>query len=63
MSTQGEIVDLDKSFYQEKEKLELLFKTMSSRQIANHLHISYKLVNLWLIKHNLITRTPSTKVP
>jgi orotate phosphoribosyltransferase-like protein len=56
-------MNLDKSFYQEKEKLEQLFSTMSPRQIANELHISYKLVNLWLVKHNLITRTPSTKVP
>lgn len=53
----------DKSLYQSKEKLEKLLATMSVKQIANYLGVSYKLINVWAIEHKLISRTPDTKVP
>lgn len=51
--------------YRDKEYLQDVFvnKKMSAKQIANENNVSYKLVNLWLIKYGLIIRTPNTKVP
>ena len=51
-------------FYESKEFLQdelALGKTI--RQIASECHVSYKLVNLWAVKHGLITRTPEMKFP
>ena len=54
----------DERAYQNKDILEKMFlEGLSSKQIAKQLHISYKLVNLWLVKHNLITRTPEMNFP
>ena len=54
----------DEKAYQDKNVLEnMLLQGLSAKQIAKELHISYKLVNLWLVKHNLITRTPEMSFP
>jgi hypothetical protein len=50
--------------YEEKEWLENQMKSGSTpKQIANMCNVSYKLINVWMIKHGLIVRTPETKVP
>jgi transposase len=51
--------------YREKEYLQDVFvnKNMSAKQIAKENNVSYKLVNVWLIKYGFILRTPETKVP
>ena len=54
----------DERLYQDRNVLEPMFlKGLTSKQIAKELHISYKLVNLWLIKMNLIKRTPEIELP
>jgi hypothetical protein len=54
----------DQRTYQDKNVLENLLKDgLSVKQMSNYFHISYKLVNLWLIKHGLIVRTPETVLP
>jgi transposase len=54
----------DQRTYQNKNVLENLLKDgLSVKQMSNHFHISYKLVNLWLIKHGLIVRTPEINLP
>ena len=54
----------DDRLYQDRNVLEPMFlKGMTSKQIAKELHVSYKLINLWLIKMNLIKRTPEIELP
>ena len=54
----------DERLYQDRNVLEPMFlKGMTSKQIAKELHVSYKLINLWLIKMNLIKRTPEIELP
>jgi DNA-binding NarL/FixJ family response regulator len=54
----------DERTYQQKAVLEKMIQDgLSVKQIANSLHISYKLVNLWLVNHGLATRTPEMKFP
>jgi len=54
----------DERAYQNKDILEKMFlQGLSSKQIAKQLHISYKLVNLWLVKHNLVTRNSEMSFP
>jgi orotate phosphoribosyltransferase-like protein len=54
----------DERLYQDRNVLEPMFlKGMTSKQIAKELHVSYKLINLWLIKMNLIKRTPEIQLP
>lgn len=54
----------DERAYQNKDILEKMFlQGLSSKQIAKQLHISYKLVNLWLVKHNLVTRNSEMQFP
>jgi transposase len=54
----------DEKAYQDKNVLEnMLLQGLSAKQIAKQLHISYKLVNLWLVKHNLVTRNSEMQFP
>lgn len=54
----------DQRTYQQKAVVEKMIQDgLSVKQIANSLHISYKLVNLWMVKHGLATRTPEMKFP
>lgn len=54
----------DQRTYQQKAVLEkMLLDGLSVKQMSNSLHISYKLVNLWLVKHGLIRRTPEMQFP
>jgi hypothetical protein len=54
----------DERAYQNKDILEKMFlEGLSSKQIAKQLHISYKLVNLWLVKHNLVIRSSEMTFP
>ena len=51
-------------YYESKEFLQDCLKEgMSAKQIGNYCHVSYKLINLWLVKHGLVTRTPEMKFP
>lgn len=51
-------------YYESKEFLQdCLNKGMSAKDIGKYCHVSYKLINAWLIKHGLLVRTPETKVP
>jgi hypothetical protein len=51
--------------YQDRNWLvnEYLTLQKTPKQIAKSVHVSYKLINRWLIDHGLIERTPETKVP
>lgn len=54
----------DERLYQQKAVLEKMIQEgLSAKQIAKELHISYKLVNLWLVNHGLVTRTPEMQFP
>ena len=54
----------DERTYQQKAVLEKMIEAgLSAKQIAKTLHISYKLVNLWLVRHGLVTRTPEMLFP
>ena len=54
----------DQRTYQDKSVLENLLKDgLSVKQMSNHFHVSYKLINLWLVKHDLIKRTPDLLLP
>jgi transposase len=54
----------DQRTYQQKAVLEKMLEDgLSVKQMAKTLHISYKLVNLWLVKHNLTKRTPEMLFP
>jgi hypothetical protein len=54
----------DDKLHQDRNVLEPMFlKGLTPKQIGKELHISYKLVNVWLIKFNLIRRTPETELP
>jgi transposase-like protein len=51
-------------YYESKEFLQDCLKEgMSARDIGKYCHVSYKLINLWLVKHGLATRTPEMKFP
>ena len=50
--------------YESKEYLETCIAAkMTSKEIANQNKISYKLVNVWLIKHGLLRNTPDVRLP
>jgi DNA-directed RNA polymerase specialized sigma subunit len=54
----------DDKLHQDRNVLEPMFlKGLTSKQIGKELHISYKLVNYWLIHFNLIKRTPEIELP
>jgi hypothetical protein len=51
-------------YYESKEFLQdCLNEGMSAKQIGNYCNVSYKLINVWLVKHDLVTRTPEMKFP
>jgi hypothetical protein len=50
--------------YESKEYLEkCIAAQMSSKEIANQSKVSYKLINVWLIKHGLLRNTPDVRLP
>jgi transposase len=54
----------DERTYQDKNVLEnMLLQGLSAKQIAKELHVSYKLINLWLVKHNLVIRSSEMTFP
>ena len=54
----------DEKLYQQKAVLEKMIQEgLSAKQISKELHVSYKLINLWLVKHGLAVRTPEMKFP
>lgn len=54
----------DERTYQDKNVLEnMLLQGLSAKQIAKELHVSYKLINLWLVKHNLVIRNSEMTFP
>jgi hypothetical protein len=51
-------------YYESKEFLQdCLNEGMSAKQIGNYCNVSYKLINVWLVKHDLVSRTPEMKFP
>jgi transposase len=54
----------DERTYQQKAVLEKMIEAgLSAKQISKELHVSYKLINLWLVRHGLVTRTPEMLFP
>ena len=54
----------DERTYQDKNVLEnMILQGLSAKQIANELHVSYKLINLWLVKHKLVIRNSEMQFP
>ena len=54
----------DEKLYQQKAVLQkMIEQELSAKQIAKELHVSYKLINLWLVNHGLATRTPEMNFP
>ena len=50
--------------YESKQYLEACISAnMTSKDIANQNKVSYKLINYWLIEHNLIPNTPDVRLP
>lgn len=50
--------------YENKEWLQDQIRSGNdSRSIATKLNVSYKLINVWLLKFGLIVSTPETKIP
>lgn len=51
--------------YENKEWLEQKFvkEQMSARTIGNMLNVSYKLINLWLVKHDIIRLSKELPLP
>jgi hypothetical protein len=51
-------------YYESKEFLQDCLKEgMSAKDISKYCHVSYKLINVWLVKHGLATRTPEMNFP
>ncbi len=51
-------------YYESKEFLQdCLAEGMTSRDISKQCHVSYKLINRWLLNHGLIKHTPDLKLP
>lgn len=50
--------------YESKEYLaNMLTGGKTSKEIGKENHVSYKLVNYWLITHGLIKHTPDIRLP
>ncbi len=49
--------------YEDKAWLSEQLKTKTTRQIAKDIGVSYKLINVWAVTHNLIRRTPDLVLP
>ena len=57
---------MDKHFdklYEDKAWLSEQLKTKTTREIAKEVGVSYKLINIWAVNHNLIRRTPDLVLP
>ena len=57
---------MDKHFdklYEDKAWLSEQLKTKTTREIAKEIRVSYKLINIWAVNHNLIKRTPDLVLP
>lgn len=57
---------MDKHFdklYEDKAWLSEQLKTKTTREIAKEIRVSYKLINVWAVNHNLIKRTPDLALP
>jgi len=57
---------MDKHFdklYEDKAWLSEQLKTKTTREIAKEIRVSYKLINIWAVNHNLLKRTPDLKLP
>jgi hypothetical protein len=57
---------MDKHFdklYEDKEWLSEQLKTKTTKEISKEVRVSYKLINVWAVKHNLIRRTPDLALP
>ena len=51
-------------YYESKEFLQDCLKEgMSAKDISKYCHVSYKLINVWLVKHDLVRRTPEMLFP
>jgi hypothetical protein len=50
-------------FYQDKDWLSEQLKYKTTREIAKEVRVSYKLINVWAVNHNLLKRTPDLKLP
>lgn len=51
--------------YEDRDYLynEYVTNSRSSKNIAKDLHVSYKLINLWLLKFGLVKSTPELLLP
>jgi hypothetical protein len=49
--------------YQDKDWLSEQLKYKTTRQVSRELGVSYKLINVWAVNHNLLKRTPDLKLP
>jgi transposase len=57
---------MDKHFdklYEDKAWLSEQLKTKTTREVAKDIGVSYKLINVWAVTHNLIRRTPDLVLP
>ena len=57
---------MDKHFdklYEDKAWLSEQLKTKTTREVAKDIGVSYKLINIWAVNHNLIKRTPDLVLP
>ena len=57
---------MDKHFdklYEDKEWLSEQLKTKTTKEISKEVRVSYKLINVWAVKHGLLKRTPDLVLP
>jgi hypothetical protein len=50
-------------FYQDKDWLSEQLKTKTTKEISKEVRVSYKLINVWAVKHELLKHTPDLKLP
>jgi hypothetical protein len=50
-------------FYQDKDWLSEQLKTKTTKEISKEVRVSYKLINVWAVKHGLLKYTPDLKLP
>ncbi len=50
-------------FYQDKDWLSEQLKTKTTKEISKEVRVSYKLINVWAVKHGLLKRTPDLVLP
>lgn len=57
---------MDKHFdklYEDKAWLSEQLKTKTTKEISKEVRVSYKLINAWAVRHNLIKHTPDLSLP